>query len=245
MPDRPRAVKRRRTEFPQIGAPSEADKAITPVNLPSSSVCSTRTVKSNHVLPLTSICLRIFVANFPKLSGDPRQWEPRKTRKWRVIDAQLKSLPDYTIQTLFSMLSSSCPHLLSHDLVKEVRLFCCVNTYDSTSQVPPIKYFLRGHSIDLTSGMGGERSPISKYTVGAVASMGPGLVRLRLIGFDKVTDKSFAEVISRHPSLEDLSLWYWRRPFESLMRMTHLAYLVVVPSSVPRLSRPYQNHVRP
>jgi len=68
------------------------------------------------------------------------------------------------------------------------------------------KYFLRGHSITLTSGTGGERSPISKYTVGAVASMGPGLVRLHLIGFDKMTDHSFAAVISRHPSLEDLSL---------------------------------------
>jgi hypothetical protein len=56
--------------------------------------------------------------------------------------------------------------------------------------------------------MGGERSPISKYTVGAVASMGPGLVRLHLIGFDKMTDQSFAAVISCHPSLEDLSLWY-------------------------------------
>jgi len=56
--------------------------------------------------------------------------------------------------------------------------------------------------------MGGERSPISKYTVGAVRSMGPGLVRLHLIGFDKITDQSFAVEISRHPSLEDLSLWY-------------------------------------
>jgi len=179
-----RAAKRRRTGPPQIGAPSEADKAITPVNLPSSSAYSTRTLKSTHVLPLTTICARVFVANFPKFSKDPRQWEPRKA--WRVVDAQLKSLPDLTIQTLFAMLNSSCPHLLSHDLVKEL--------------------FLRGHSIALTSGTGGERSPISKYTVGAVASMGPGLVRLHLTGFDKMTDHSFAAVISRHISLEDLSL---------------------------------------
>ena len=135
MPDRSQSAKRRRTGFPQIGAPSEVDDAITPVNLPSSSAFSTRTVKSNHVLPLTSICARVFVASFPKLSRDTRQWEPRK--QWRVIGAQLKSLPDYTIQTLFAMLSSSCPHLLSHDLVKEVRIVRCVNAYDSTSQVPP------------------------------------------------------------------------------------------------------------
>ncbi|KAI9455849.1 hypothetical protein F5148DRAFT_1324597 [Russula earlei] len=178
------AVARRRTGFPQIGAPSEADKAITPVNLPSSSAFSSRTVRSNHVLPLTVICARLFVASFPKFSRDTRQWEPRKG--WKAIGTQLKSLPDSTIQTLFAMLSSSCPQLLSHDLVKE--------------------HFLRGHSVTLTSGMGGERSPISKYTVGAVASMGPGLVRLHLIGFDKMTDQSFAAVVSRHPSLEDLSV---------------------------------------
>ena len=70
------------------------------------------------------------------------------------------------------------------------------------------KYFLRGRSITLTSGVGGERSPISKYTVGAVASMESSLVRLHLIGFDKMTDQSFAAVISKHSSLEDLSLWY-------------------------------------
>jgi hypothetical protein len=38
--------------------------------------------------------------------------------------------------------------------------------------------------------------------------MGPGLVRLHLIGFEKITDQSFAAVISKHSSLEDLSLRY-------------------------------------
>jgi hypothetical protein len=123
MPDHSRGSKRRRAGPPQIGEPSEADEVITPVNLPSSSAFSTRTVKSNHVLPLTTICARVFVADFPTFSRDHRHWEPRKV--WRVIGAQLQLLPDPTIQLLFSMLSSSCPHLLSHDLVKEVRL---VNT---------------------------------------------------------------------------------------------------------------------
>jgi hypothetical protein len=134
MSDRLRAAKRRRTGPPQIGAPSEADKAITPANLPSSSAYSTRTVKSSPVLPLIAICARVFVANFPKFSKDPRQWEPRKA--WRAVSVQLKSLPDSTIQTLFAMLSSSCPHLLSHDLVKEVRIVVsseCV--YVGTSQI--------------------------------------------------------------------------------------------------------------
>lgn len=118
MSDRSRAAKRRRNALSQIGAPSEADTAITPVNLPSSSAFSTRTVKTDHVLSLTAFCARLFVAKFPEFSRDSRQWEPRK--EWRAIGAQLKSLPDTTIQTLFAMLSSSCPHLLSHDLVKEV-----------------------------------------------------------------------------------------------------------------------------
>lgn len=86
--------------------------------------------------------------------------------------------------------------------------------------------------------MGGERSPVSKYTVGAVASMGPGLVRLHLIGFDKMTDQSFAAVISCHPSLEDLSLWYSVRHFESLARRTHSIHLVVALSLDLRPSKP-------
>ncbi|KAH9025850.1 hypothetical protein EDB85DRAFT_1981342 [Lactarius pseudohatsudake] len=182
MSDRARVAKRRRVGT--IGAPSEADEVVTPVNLPSATAFSTRTVKDNRVVPLTVVCARVFAASLPRLSKDPRQWEPSK--KWRVVATGLKKLPDSIVQTLFAMLSSSCPHLLSHDLVKE--------------------YFLRGRSITLTSGVGGERSPISKYTVGAVASMGPGLVRLHLIGFDKMTDQSFAAVISKHPTLEDISL---------------------------------------
>jgi hypothetical protein len=121
MSGRTKTAKRRRTGPPQIGAPSEADNVITPVNLPSSSAFCTRTaVKTSYVLSLTTLCARLFVANFPKLSKDPRQWEP--TKEWRVVGPQLKSLPDSTIQTIFAMLSSSCPHLLSHELVKEVRL---------------------------------------------------------------------------------------------------------------------------
>jgi len=125
MPDHSRASKRRRAGLPQIGAPSDADNAITPVNMPSSSAFSTRTVRSNHVLSLTTLSARRFVANFPTFSRDPHQWEPRKS--WRRIAAQLKRIPDSTIQSLFAMLSSSCPHLLSHDLVKEVRMVDRVN----------------------------------------------------------------------------------------------------------------------
>jgi hypothetical protein len=135
MSDRSRAAKRTRTDPPQIGAPSEADNAITPINLPSSSAFSTRTIKSNHILPLTSICARLFVATFPKLSRDPRQWEPRK--RWQTFGAQLKGLSDPTIQMLFAMLSSSCPHLLSHDLVKEVRIVGWASIYDAASQFSP------------------------------------------------------------------------------------------------------------
>lgn len=185
MSDRVRAAKRRRTRAPRtIGAPSEADEVVTPVNSPTATAFSTRSIKENRLLPLSVVCARVFVASFPRMSKDPRQWEP--SERWKAVIAELKNLPDAIVQNLFTMLTSSCPHLLSHDLVKE--------------------HFLRGRSITLTNGVGGERSPISRYTVGAVASMGPGLVRLHLIGFEKITDQSFAAVISKHSSLEDLSL---------------------------------------
>ena len=115
------SAKRRRTGAPRtIGAPSEADEIVTPVNLPSATAFSTRTVKDNRVLPLSVVCARVFAASFPRMSKDSRQWEPSK--KWKVVAAELKNLPDSIVQILFTMLSSSCPHLLSHDLVKEVRL---------------------------------------------------------------------------------------------------------------------------
>lgn len=115
-----RAPKRRRTGASRtIGAPSEADEIATPVNLPTATAFSTRTI--NRLLPLSMVCARVFVAFFPRMSNDPRQWEP--SEKWKAVFAtQLKNLPDPIVQTLFTMLESSCPHLLSHDLVKEVRL---------------------------------------------------------------------------------------------------------------------------
>ncbi|KAI0274686.1 hypothetical protein BC834DRAFT_849205 [Gloeopeniophorella convolvens] len=182
-PSKPR--KPSKPSNPQIGAPSEADKAITPVNLPSSSAYSTRTVKPHHVQPLTTICARVFVASFPAFSKDPRQWDPRR-KQWARAAAWLRALPDATVQTLFGMLSAACPHLLSHDLVTE--------------------HFLRGTALALSSGMGGERAPVSKYTVGRLVAMGPALVRLRLLGFDRMTDQSFAAVAGRLPALEDVSL---------------------------------------
>lgn len=122
MPDRARVAKRRRTGAPRtIGAPSEADQVVTPVNLPSATAFSTRTVKDDdRVLPLSMVCARVFAASFPSMSKDSRQWEPSK--RWKVVAAGLKNLPDSIVQTLFTMLTSSCPHLLSHDLVKEVCL---------------------------------------------------------------------------------------------------------------------------
>ncbi len=99
MSDRARVAKRRRVGT--IGAPSEADEVVTPVNLPSATAFSTRTVKDNRVLPLTVVCARVFAASLPRLSKDSRQWEPSK--KWKVVAAELKKLPDSIVQTLFTM----------------------------------------------------------------------------------------------------------------------------------------------
>jgi hypothetical protein len=116
-----RAAKRRRSGAPRtFGAPSEADEIVNPVNVPSATAFSTRTIRENRLIPLSVICARVFAASFPRMSKDPRQWEPSK--KWKAVGAELKNLPDPIVQTLFTTLSSSCPDLLSHDLVKEVHL---------------------------------------------------------------------------------------------------------------------------
>ena len=121
MSGRARAAKRRRTGAPRtIGAPSEADEIVTPVNLPSATAFSTRTLKENRVLPLSVVCARVFAASFPRMSKDPLQWDP--SERWKAVVAALKNLPDPIVHSLFTMLNSSCPHLLSHDLVKEVSL---------------------------------------------------------------------------------------------------------------------------
>jgi hypothetical protein len=121
MSDRARTAKRRRAAAHRtFGAPSEADENMTPANVPSATAFSTRTLKENRLLPLTVICARVFAASFPSMSKDPLQWDP--SEKWKAIVAGLKNVPYPILQSLYTTLSSSCPHLLSHDLVKEVRL---------------------------------------------------------------------------------------------------------------------------
>ncbi|ETW87856.1 hypothetical protein HETIRDRAFT_413759 [Heterobasidion irregulare TC 32-1] len=79
------------------------------------------------------------------------------------------------------MLRMTCPHFLSHDLVRET--------------------FLRGDTLKLTSSL-----PVNKTTVGSVINMGSGLIHLELIGFDTILDQGFAAVVTHLTSLRVLNL---------------------------------------
>ncbi|THH21456.1 hypothetical protein EW146_g89 [Bondarzewia mesenterica] len=180
-----RSSKRRRTNVPTIGAPSEADLPSSQVNVPSSSALSVRALPMviSGVPSLTTLCARVFVAHFPALSADRRFWEPR--REWQATSEMLNALPDNLIPKIFTMLRNSCPHLLSRELVKD--------------------YFLRGDTVRLTSDLGGVR-PLDKYIIGPIATMGPSLMNLELTGFDSILDRNFAALLSYLPSLRVLNL---------------------------------------
>ncbi|TFY56405.1 hypothetical protein EVG20_g8934 [Dentipellis fragilis] len=183
-----RPSKRRRAHVVSFGAASEADTQATPVNVPTSSAFSVREppLHAEDGIPsLSTLCARVFVANFPSLSRSRNAWEPRDPEQWQRIGDWLRMLPDDMIPKIFAMLRSSCPSLLSHELVKE--------------------HFLRGTSITLVSDLGGER-PVSKFTVGAVVDVAKNVTSLQLIGFDKIMDQSLAAVISRFPLLRLLNL---------------------------------------
>ncbi|KAI0321695.1 hypothetical protein OF83DRAFT_1050847 [Amylostereum chailletii] len=173
-----RATKRRRTNNLVIGVPSEAD---SPSNqaAPTSLAYARRRVTT--VQPLTTICAQIFVWNFAKLSSDRHSWVPND--QWGPTSEWLKVLPDKMLPPIFTMLRSSCPHLLTADLVRD--------------------YFLRGNVMTLSSSLGGGRI---KGAVSALPTMGSGLVSLTLIGFDKIQDSGFSHVVSRLPSLQALKL---------------------------------------
>jgi hypothetical protein len=125
-----RSGKRRRTNV-GIGAPSEADSPANQMNAPSSASSSTRRVVIN-VLPLTTICLNVFVQNFHRFSSEPNIWAP--TSRWRQCSESLRTLPDSMIPRLLKMLVETCPNLLSSELIKEVRVkYLIVSPFDRSS----------------------------------------------------------------------------------------------------------------
>ncbi|KDQ63818.1 hypothetical protein JAAARDRAFT_29865 [Jaapia argillacea MUCL 33604] len=121
--------KRRRIseKQPEFGAPSDADLPSARAPSTSSSVYSTRTLPSDRILPLTTMCARIFGNNMLKLSVNEESWAT--TREW------LNLLPDTMIPKILAILSATCPTRLSHGLL--------------------IAHFLRGPTITLTDELTG------------------------------------------------------------------------------------------
>lgn len=113
-----RPAKRRRVAGGTIGQPTEDDElsaAQAQANAPTATALSTR-----HVLlsipSLTSLCIRVFADNLRKLSQKPPLWD--NVRSW------LKALPDPLAQRVFAALKSTCPQLLSDDLITTVSRAC-------------------------------------------------------------------------------------------------------------------------
>lgn len=110
-----RPAKRRRTVAGGIGQPTEDDRvsaAQAQASAPTATALSTR-----HVLlsipSLTSLCIRVFADNLKRLSENPPVWED--------VRSSLKALPDPLAQRVFAALKSTCPQLLSDELIITVR----------------------------------------------------------------------------------------------------------------------------
>lgn len=142
--------------------------------------------------------------NFYKLSKDQRYWEPK--REWEDYKEWLAAIPDSMIPKIFNMLRSTWPNLLSQDLVKDVCIMLCIMVEMNLNLICS-QNFLRGDSVALSNGLGGER-PVNKYVLSSIAALGPSLVRLQLTGFDSVPDQTFGAVLKRLPSLQVLNLRY-------------------------------------
>ncbi|KAI1797818.1 RNI-like protein [Ganoderma leucocontextum] len=145
---------------------------------PSTSTFSVRTLHSgtDRVPSLSAICARTFANNLQKLSSDPELWED--------VKYSLKNFPDALVQKVFAVLKQACPALLNHALIAP--------------------YLLRGTSIALSDDLPG----VSRPTIFAIGDMPSkeNLRELELTGFANITDKVFASVIAKLPSLRKLNL---------------------------------------
>jgi len=105
--------KRQRTAaVPSFGAPADSDNPSAQRNDPSPSASSTRTLPILTVPTLTSLCARVFAANFVSLRNDEIHWER--------ISGHFRSLPDHFIPKLFAILRRSCPTYLKHEFIVTV-----------------------------------------------------------------------------------------------------------------------------
>jgi hypothetical protein len=89
--------------------------AAVPTDTPSSSASSTRPLPLSTVPALTTLCARVFVANFVQLRNHEDRWEH--------VSVYLKALPDVLVPKIFAMLRRVCPTYLTHEFIVTV----CIN----------------------------------------------------------------------------------------------------------------------
>lgn len=90
----------------------EFASAVVPTDTPSSSASSTRALLLTTVPALTTLCARVFVANFVKLKSHEDRWDR--------ISVHLKGLPDVLVPRIFAMLRRVCPTYLTHEFIATV-----------------------------------------------------------------------------------------------------------------------------
>ncbi|KAG5644719.1 hypothetical protein DXG03_007848, partial [Asterophora parasitica] len=123
-----RSSKRQRTGgVSSFGASFEADASSSQQNNPSSSASSTRRLPISVAPALTTLCARVFAANFVRLRNNEDVWAR--------VSSQLKALPEVLIPRIFAILQSICPTYLAHEVI--------------------VTYFLRGPSIILSKELPG------------------------------------------------------------------------------------------
>ncbi|KIY65524.1 RNI-like protein [Cylindrobasidium torrendii FP15055 ss-10] len=116
----------KRTRTREIGAPSAQDDVWAAPQI-SASASSTRIIPSSHIPWLSTLCCRVFAANFLRLHQRQNTWDRTK--------AQLEIIPDNLVPKLLALLSSNCPTYLPSEVL--------------------VTYFLRGPSLIWTSDLTG------------------------------------------------------------------------------------------
>jgi hypothetical protein len=99
-------VKRQRS-----GARGFASAAV-PTDTPSSFASSTRALPLSTVPALTTLCARVFVANFVKLKSHKDSWDR--------VSVHLNALPDILVPKIFAMLRKAWPSYLAHEFIVTV-----------------------------------------------------------------------------------------------------------------------------
>lgn len=188
---RPPAAKRRR-----IGGPtSEDDEIPTPqsqTNAPSASALSTRTLPSDHIASLTTLCIQVFANDLLNVPKDQSVMDS--------INQWMKIIPDTLIPRVFAALRQTCPMNLTHAFIVAVRKA----TYELKLANGTSQNLLRGSSITLTDNLPG----VMNMTVSAIVNSPAkeSLQELELSGLQKLPDTTVASTISRLPSLRTLIL---------------------------------------